>query len=364
MRSSVYSKRMSVAPFDHPLLSRLLSEPAAADVFSAGMELAGMLSFERALAEAEEDEGLLPQGAAASIAQALDSFVPDAAALAAATRRDGLPTVELIRQLRAHAGAALAAHLHLGATSQDMIDTSLTLRLARLVTLLEAQLAAVLAHLTRLGQRDGATPLIARTRMQRAIPIRVADKLVAWARPLLRQRERLAALKPRLLVVQFGGAAGTLDQLGAKGPAVRARLAARLGLGDPGDAWHSGRDNFIEFAGWLAATSGLLGKIGADITLMAQNEIAEITLSEGGGSSAMPHKANPVAAEILVTLARFTAALSGGMTQALVHENERSGAAWTLEWMLLPQIAVAAAASLARADELLAGASFNPAKAP
>jgi 3-carboxy-cis,cis-muconate cycloisomerase len=364
LRWSVYEILMSVAPFDHPLLSRLLSDPAVAELFSAGMELAGMLSFERALAEAEEDEGLLPRGAAASIAQALDSFIPDAAALAAATRRDGLPTVELLRQLRAHAGPTLAAQLHLGATSQDVIDSSLTLRLARLVTLLEARLAAVLAHLTRIGQRDGAMPLTARTRMQRAIPIRVADKLVTWARPLLRQRERLAALKPRLLVVQFGGAAGTLDQLGAKGPGVRARLAARLGLGDPGDAWHSGRDNFVEFAGWLATTSGLLGKIGADITLMAQNEVAEIAISEGGGSSAMPHKSNPVAAEILVTLARFTATLSGGMTQTLVHENERSGAAWTLEWMLLPQIAVATAASLARTDELLADASFKVAKAP
>ena len=200
--------------------------------------------------------------------------------------------------------------------------------------------------------------------MQRAIPIRAADKLVAWARPLLRQRQRLAALKPRLLVVQFGGAVGTLDQLGAKGPAVRARLAALLALGDPGDAWHTGRDSLAEFAGWLAATCGLLGKIGVVVALMAQGEIAEIILSEGGGSSAMPHKANPVAAEILVTLARFTATLSAGMTHALVHENERSGAAWTLEWMLLPQIAVACAASLARADELLTGSAFTPARAP
>lgn len=354
---------MSAAPFGHPMLSRLLSEPQAAALFSAGMEMAAMLAFEQALALAAEDEGVIPAGAGKAIAAALDSFIPDGAALAAATRRDGLPAVDLIRQLRAHVGSAHAPHVHFGATSQDVIDTSLTLRLARLTGLLEAGLGAVLANLARLGQRDGAVRLMGRTRTQRAIPITVADKLVAWARPLLRQRERLAALKPTLLVAQLGGAAGTLDQLGGKGPAVRANLAARLGLGDPGDAWHTGRDSLVTFAGWLATTSGLLGKIGADVAIMAQNEIAEITLAEGGGSSAMPHKANPVAAEILVTLARFTATLSGGMTQALVQENERSGAAWTLEWMLLPQIAVAAAASLARAEELLAGAAFHAARA-
>ena len=350
---------MSAAPFDHPFLARLLSEPQAAALFSAGMEFAAMLAFEQALALAEEEEGIIPVGAGTAIAQALDTFAPDGAALAAATRRDGLPTVELVRQLRAHVGAPHAQHVHFGATSQDVIDSGLVLRLARLITLLEVRLGAVLAHLARLGARDGAAALMGRTRMQRAVPITAADKLVGWARPLLRQRERLAALKPQLLVVQFGGAAGTLDQLGDKGPAVRARLAQRLGLGDPGDAWHTGRDSFTEFAGWLATTSGVLGKIGADIALMAQNEVGEVTLGESGASSAMPHKANPVAAETLVALARFSATLAGGMTHALVHENERSGSAWTLEWMLLPQIAVAAAASLARADELLAGLAFT-----
>ena len=353
---------MSVAPFDHPFLAALLSEPQAAALFSAGLELAAMLSFEQALARAQEDEGLLPPGAGAAIATALEAFRPDGAALALATRRDGLPSVELVRQLRLQAGKGLGDHVHLGATRQDVIDTGLVLRLVQLVVQLEAALGKVLAHLARLGQRDGAVRLMGRTRMQRALPITATDKLVAWARPLLRQRERLGALKPDLLVVQFGGAAGTLDQLGARGPAVRARLAARLGLGDPGDAWHTGRDGLATFAGWLATTSGLLGKIGADICIMTQNEVGEMTLTEDGGSSAMPHKANPVAAEILVTLARFTATLASGMSHALVHENERSGAAWTLEWMLLPQIAVATAAALARADELLAGATFTASK--
>lgn len=354
---------MSVAPFDHPFLSALLSEQQAALLFSGGMELAAMLTFEQALALVEEDEGLLPVGAGIGIANALEAFRPDAAALAAATRRDGLPTVELVRQLRAHVGTDLGQYVHLGATSQDIVDTGLVLRLVPLLAQLEAALGKVLAHLARLGQRDGAVRLMGRTRAQRAMPITATDKLVAWARPLLRQRARLSALRPDLLVVQFGGAVGTLDQLGASGPAVRARLAAKLGLGDPGEAWHTGRDSLATFASWLATTSGLLGKMGADICVMTQNEIAEMTLAEGGSSSAMAHKANPVAAEILVTLGRFTATLAAGMNHALVHENERSGAAWTLEWMLLPQIAVATAAGLARADELLAGVAFVEGKA-
>ena len=142
-----------------------------------------------------------------------------------------------------------------------------------------------------------------------------------------------------LLVVQFGGAAGTLEKLGDKAPAVRAALAAKLGLGDA-PQWHSQRDALAEFAGWLSLVTGSLGKFGQDIALMAQAG-DEIELSGGGGSSAMPHKQNPVAAEALVALARFNATQLSGMHQALVHEQERSGAAWTLEWLMLPQMVVA-----------------------
>ena len=351
---------MSVAPFDHPHLARLLSEPAAAALFTVEAELDAILAFERALAQAEEDEGLLPAGAARAIAKAAASLKPDHDALAAATRRDGLSTVELVRQLRAHVGARHAVHVHVGATSQDVIDTALVARLAPLAALLDAGLGAALDHLARLKARDGAMALMGRTRMQRAMPVTAADRVEAWARPLRRQRARLAALLPDLLVAQLGGAVGTLEALGDKRDAVRARLAHHLGLHDPGASWHTGRDGFAVFSGWLATTCGLLGKIGADLALMAQGEVGEVALAEGGGSSAMPHKSNPVAAEILVTLARFAAILAGGMSHALVHENERSGAAWTLEWMLLPQLCVATAASLARANELLGGLAFRP----
>jgi 3-carboxy-cis,cis-muconate cycloisomerase len=145
---------------------------------------------------------------------------------------------------------------------------------------------------------------------------------------------------------------GTLEKLGDKGPAVTTALARELGLA-PADCWHTARDNLAEFANWLSLITGSLGKIGQDIALLAQNEIAAVTVTGGGKSSAMHHKANPVLAEILVTLARYNAAQLSAMHQALVHEYERSGAAWTLEWMVLPPMVVATGAALARSLTLL-----------
>ena len=188
-------------------------------------------------------------------------------------------------------------------------------------------------------------------------PVRGAMVIKPWGfgvwEEMQRDLDRLAELSPRLLVLQFGGAVGTLDQLGHKAQAVAARLAERLDLRLPDRSWHSQRDGIVELAGWLALVSGSLGKMGADIGLMAQTHVGEIVLGGGGTSSAMPHKQNPIGAEILVALARFNATLAGGMQQAMVHEQERSGAAWTLEWLLLPQMTMATAASLRTAATLL-----------
>ena len=189
------------------------------------------------------------------------------------------------------------------------------------------------------------------TRMQAALPIAAADRIESWRAPLVRHIERLDAVRRSLLVVQFGGAAGTLDKLDGKGPAVRAALAERLGLAD-GRQWHSQRDRVADLANWLSLVTGSLGKFGQDVALMAQSG-AEIRLSGGGTSSAMAHKQNPVDAEVLVALARFNAAQLSGMHQALVHEQERSGAAWTLEWLILPQMLLAAGASTRIADRLV-----------
>jgi 3-carboxy-cis,cis-muconate cycloisomerase len=343
---------MTVSPFDHPLLSALLGDEEAARHFSVEAEIDAMLVFERAVAQAEAENGIITREAAAAIVAALATFRPDTALLRAGIAKDGVIVPELVRQIRAAVGEPHGRKVHFGATSQDVIDTGLMLRLKSVVEHLDLLLTETVMRLVSLEERFGSRALTGMTRMQQAIPIKVQDRVAAWRAPLQRHRERLSEQSRRLLVVQFGGAAGTLEKLGDKGPAVRAALAARLALGDA-PQWQNQRDALADFAGLMSLVSGSLGKFGQDIALLAQDG-TEIELSGGGGSSAMPHKKNPVKAEALVALARFNATQLAGMHHALVHEQERSGAAWTLEWLLLPLMVVATAASLRLAAELAA----------
>jgi len=172
--------------------------------------------------------------------------------------------------------------------------------------------------------------------MQAALPIRVSDRIATWSLPMERHLEHLRSLRSQVEALQFGGAVGNRSDLGGKGDAVAAAMAKRLGLANPPRAWHAMRETIADYAGWLSLVTGTIGKFGQDICLMAQQGIEEAALSGGGASSAMPHKQNPVLAELLVTYARFNATQVAGMHQALIHEQERSGAAWTLEWMILP----------------------------
>lgn len=341
---------MSASVFDHPFLSGLLGDLETAALMGVEAELAAMVSFEAALARAEAAHGVIPMPAADVISQALGGFRPDMAALRAGSGRDGVVVPELVRQMRAHVGTPHGEHLHLGATSQDVIDTALVLRLRPVVDLFERRISAIAGQMEALSRRFGAKALIGRTRMQAAIPITAADRVLSWREPLLRHLDRLGALRPDLLIVQFGGSAGTLDRLGDKAAAIRASLAAELGLADASQ-WHSQRDRLAEFANWLSLLTGTLGKFGQDSALMAQTG-EEIRLSGGGTSSAMPHKQNPVGTEVLVALARFNAAQLAAMHQSLVHEQERSGAAWTLEWLVLPGMVSAAGAATRLAAEL------------
>ena len=343
---------MSISPFDHALLSGLLGDDEVGAFFSADSEIQQMLRFEEALALVEGEEGIIPSEIADGIAEQLQSFVPNYDAIRRATQRDGVIGVEFVRQLRDALGAPFDQYVHFGATSQDLVDTALVLRLRLVLGIIEQRIVAVRSSIAELGRLFGDRRVMGRTRMQDALPIAVYDKLATWDGPLERHLTRLSELRPRLMVLQFGGAAGTLDKLGDRASQVSARLAKALDL-SPARSWHSQRDNIVELADWLSQTAGSLGKIGADIGLMAQNRFGEIALEGGGGSSAMPHKHNPVGAEVLVTLAHFNATQIAGMHTALVHEQERSGAAWTLEWLILPQMVVATAASLRTGLSLL-----------
>ncbi|MFC7395741.1 3-carboxy-cis,cis-muconate cycloisomerase [Chelatococcus sp. GCM10030263] len=347
------------AVFDHPILSGLFGDEEIAALLNAEAELRAMLAFESALAEAEAAAGLIPHEAGVRIAAACAGFIADIPALKEATARDGVVVPAFVKALRAAVEAPHGDHVHHGATSQDVIDTALALRLKQVLPILDRRLEHLVERLGAIGDKAGDLPLMAHTRMQRALPFTAADKLANWRLPLLRCRTRLDEIKPRLLVVSLGGPVGDRVSFEGLGDRLAEDLAKRLGLA-PAPVWHAQRDGIAEFGSWLSLVSGSLGKMGQDIALMAQNELGEVRLGEGGSSSAMPHKSNPIAAEMLVTLARFNAGLLGTLHQALVHENERSGAAWSLEWMVLPQMIMATAASLRHAEALAANLTFVP----
>lgn len=332
---------MTTSTFDHPFLSGLLGDDEVGRYFSADADITAMLAFEVALAKAEAAYGVIPDDAATHIAGVCASFAPDILALRTATARDGVVVAGLVQQLREAVGSEFADHVHIGATSQDVIDTSLVIRLKAVAFIFSTRLAAAMSALDTLDSKFGSGKLIGRTRMQAAIPITVSDRLRAWSAPLAACRDRLTEQR---FPLQFGGAAGTLDKLAAKAEGVRAALASELGLADE-PQWQNQRMLIADFANLLSLISGTLGKFGQDIALLAQAG-DEIVLAGGGGSSAMAHKHNPVAAETLVALARFNATQLSGIHQSLVHEQERSGAAWTLEWLILPQMVMATAASL------------------
>jgi 3-carboxy-cis,cis-muconate cycloisomerase len=349
---------MSVSPFDDPILCGLLGDAELAALFTPQAALAGMIDFETALADAQAAEGIVPVEAAAEIAARLPGIALDFTSLALGTARDGVVVPDLLRQLRGGLSAQSREWLHVGATSQDAIDTSLALRLAKASSVLRGRIEALARALDALQMRDGRIVTMGHTRMQAAIPVPASRKILSWRDPLARNLERLEEVVAEVALLHLGGAAGTLDRFASHGPAVGARMAAVLGLSFPARPRHGERDGIVAFASWLSLTTGSLGKLGQDIALLAQSEVAEIRLAGGGGSSAMPHKSNPVGAEMLVAFARFNATLVSGMHHALVHENERSGAAWTLEWLLLPQMVVATGAALWSAEALVRAASF------
>lgn len=346
---------MSFTPYNAPLLGPFLGDADIAALFGVRADIDAMLAFERGLAEVQEAADLLPEGAAAAIAKACQTFEPDLRALGAATARDGLAVPSMIAALRANMKEEQRAWLHFGTTSQDVIDTSVMMRLRETVWLLCSRGEAVVARLDAVEAEHGAREIMARTRMQRALPIRLADRIGNWRGPLA----DLLASPPARFPLQLGGPNGRLDRMGEAAGAVAAQLADLLGLSRPDRHWQTDRRPLGDIMGWMNALTTTLGKMGQDIALMAQNEVAEVHLTGGGGSSAMPHKNNPVLAESLVTLARFNAVQTGGLLQAGMHENERSGAAWTLEWMLVPQIAVATGAATRNALDLLGMCEFG-----
>jgi 3-carboxy-cis,cis-muconate cycloisomerase len=326
------------------LLDPLFGSAAMSEVFSDAARLQRMLDFEAALARAEARCGVIPDAAAQAIASKCKAELIDANALAAATAESANPAIPLVKQLTAlvakHDPDA-AQFVHWGATSQDANDTGLVLQIRDAFKILEADLSTLCSSLAKLAQKHRSTPIAGRTLMQQALPTTFGVKVVAWLDGMNRHRDRFAETRERTLVLQFGGAVGTLAALRDKGLQVAKALAAELHLALPAMPWHTQRDRIAEVATTLGLCTGSLGKMARDISLHMQTEIAEVSEPVGdnrGGSSAMPHKRNPVSAAIVLSAATRVPGLVGTMLSAMVQEDERGLGNWHAEWETLPEI--------------------------
>ncbi|MDJ0628759.1 MAG: adenylosuccinate lyase family protein [Rhodobacter sp.] len=352
---------MPASAFDSALFRGLFGDAEVARLFTDSAELRAMLLVEGALAKTQGQLGLIPEVSAQAIHRASLEVQIDPAALAGATAQSAVVVPALVRAFRDAMNAPEhAQHVHFGATSQDIMDTGLILRLRQVLALCETRLTGVIQALGRLAADHAALPMAARTYGQTATVTGFGAVAASWGQPLLRHLDRLDRVREDLLVVSLGGAAGTLSAMGPRGPEVRAALAEALDLGDPGGSWHSERDRLAAFAAWMTGLAASLGKMGEDLLLLTQSGIGEVRLPAGGGSSTMPQKSNPVQPSVLVALARHLAALNTSMQGAGLHRQQRDGATWLSEWLTLPQMCIGLGRALSVAKDLGTGIAPDP----
>ena len=347
---------MPASAFDSAIYSALFGDAELARLFSDSAEVRAMMLVEGTLAKAQGALGLIPEVSAQAIHRAGLELQIDPAGLAAATGQNAVVVPALVAAFReAMQAPEHAQHIHHGATSQDIMETGLILRLRQVLAIHAARLATAIGALGRLAQTHAGLPMAARTYGQAATVTSFGAVAASWGQPLMRHLDRLGPVRDDLLVVSLSGAAGTLSAMGPKGPEVRARLAEGLGLGDPGGSWHSERDRLTALAAWMTGLAASLGKMGEDLLLLTQSGIAEVRLGAGGGSSTMPQKSNPVQPSVLVALARHLNALNAGVQGAGLHRQQRDGAAWLSEWLALPQMCIGLGRALTIAAELAGG---------
>ncbi|HZB93027.1 MAG TPA: 3-carboxy-cis,cis-muconate cycloisomerase [Stellaceae bacterium] len=356
---------MSVNPADSTVFGGLFGTDAMRAVFSDGGFVAKMLEVEAALARVEARLGLIPEASAKAITAAARPDRVSLAEIGASARSVGYPVVGLVKALGRAAGGEASRHVHWGATTQDIMDSALVLQLRDGLALVEAALRRVVAGLEKLARSHRRTVMAGRTHLQHALPITFGYKIAVWLAPLLDHLARLEELRPRLLVVQFGGAVGTLASLGTKGRSVTEGLAAELGLAAPAAPWHVDRARVVEAASFLGLVSGSLAKLATDVMLLMQGEVGEAFephQSGRGGSSTMPQKRNPIACEYVIAAARGVHALVPLMFNAMAQDHERATGPWQSEWLALPQIFVLTAGALEHAAVLAEGLTVDAAK--
>jgi adenylosuccinate lyase len=342
---------------DSRLFRDLYGTPAMRAVFSDRATLQAWFDAEAALAEAQGQCGLIPKTAAEAIARAADAGRVDLDALGEGIARVGHPFVPAIKALEELAGEA-GAFVHFGATTQDIMDTGAVLQMRAALDLIEAGVEGLIAALTVQARAHRATVMAGRTHGQHAVPTTLGLKLAVLVAEMRRHQERIADLRPRLLVGQLAGAAGTLATLGDQAGPVRAAMLARLGLAEPAIVWHTARDAIAETVALLAMIGSTCGKFAGEVVNLQRSEIAELAEPAGAeriGSSTMPQKHNPMMAQNVVALARLLAALPASALAAMMPEHERDMAAWQMEWLVVPQAFILASGALHHATAIASG---------
>jgi 3-carboxy-cis,cis-muconate cycloisomerase len=350
------------------LLDPLFRWDALEELFTDRARVQRMLDFEAALARAEARLGVIPKFAAAPIASKCRAGLIDAPSLASAAARAGnlaIPLVKQLTELVAIEDGDAARYVHWGATSQDAIDTGFVLQLRPALEKFEAELNRLADSLARLAKKHRATPVAARTWMQQALPTTFGFIVAGWLDALLRSQERLHRAGKRAIVLEFGGAAGTLAALDERGIEVAKALGRELNLPVPEVSWHSHRDRIAEVATSLGLCSGTLGKIARDISLHTQTEIAEIFEPAGesrGGSSTLPHKRNPVTCAVVLAAAIRVPGLVSTILSAMIQEEERGLGGWHAEWETMPELIGIAGGALHHLADTIADLEIDKAK--
>ena len=347
----------STTVIDSVLFRDGFGTPRMRAVFSDVALILRYTEAEIALAKAQARCGIIPAAAAEEIARRCNVEALDFDLLRQETDVVGYPILPLVHQLVKQCGEA-GRYLHWGATTQDIMDTAVILQLREGLRIVEEDIAALRSILADLARKHRDTPMAGRTHLQQALPVTFGYKAAIWLAMFDRHAERLAQLKPRVLVGQFAGAAGTLASIGAQGFAVQEAFCQELGLGVPASTWHVARDGFAETINFLGLVTGTLGKIALDVMIMASTEFAEVYepfVTGRGASSTMPQKRNPISSELMLAAAKAVRQHAGLMLDAMVQDFERATGPWHAEWIAIPESFVLAAGALHQAKFALGG---------
>jgi len=349
---------MAATALDSAIFRDIFSTEAMRRVFSDEQRTAFYLDIEAALARVQARLGIIPQEAADEIVKQCRIENIDMARLKQQTERIGYPILGVVQQIVGLCRDGLGEWCHWGATTQDITDTATVMQIRAALDLVEQDMAAISKSFADLAGRYRDTPMAGRSNLQQAVPITFGFKMASLLAAMQRHRERLAQMRPRVLVGEFAGAAGTLSSLGKDGLKVQAELCKELGLGQPEIAWHTVRDRIAEVGCFLGILTGTLGKLSMDVKLMMQTEVAEVfePFHEGrGSSSTMPQKRNPISCLYIHSTAALVRQNAAALMEAAVADHERSTGPWEIEWIALPEVFLLASGCLAQSRDMVAG---------